>query len=366
MRKINSLYVHIPFCNNICSYCDFCKMFYDDKICDKYIDVLLKELKDLNINHKFKTIYIGGGTPSSLKLSQLEKILSSLNEYLSGNYEFSVEVNPDSLDEEKIQLFSKYGVNRVSIGVQSFNRDILKLLNRNHTYEDVKRCVDILNKYNITNYSFDFIYGIKGQSIQILEEDLDKAIKLNPKHLSFYSLILEDNTLLKINKYMEEEEDEVRNQYDFVYSKLKDNEYYRYEVSNFAIKGYESKHNLVYWNNEEYYAIGVAASSYVDGVRYTTNRNISKYIKGDIDKEAYEVEKEKEYIMLKLRLEEGINLIEYKSIFCDDFLLKYESVVKDLLETRLIEIVNDNLKTTYEGMMLLDTILVKLMWGDEK
>lgn len=362
---ISSLYVHIPFCNHICSYCDFCKMFYDDKICDKYIDVLLDELSKLNISHKLKTIYIGGGTPSSLTVNQLERILSNLYGYLDSEYEFTVEVNPDSLDENKVKVFSKYGVNRVSIGVQTFNGDILKFLNRNHSYEDVKRCVDILNKYNITNYSFDFIYGIKGQSFQILDEDLKKAIELRPKHLSFYSLILEDNTLLKINKYKEEDEDEVRNQYDFVYSKLKENGYYRYEVSNFSLEGYESKHNLVYWNNEEYYAIGVASSSYIDGVRYTTNRNISKYIQGDINKESYEVEKEKEYIMLKLRLDKGINLNEYKSIFYDDFLLKYRSVVEELLEKELVEIKNDNFKTTYEGMMLLDTILVKLMWGDE-
>ena len=362
---INSLYIHIPFCNHICSYCDFCKMFYDEKICDKYIDVLLDELHNLDINHKLKTIYIGGGTPSSLNIFQLGRLLSNVSKYLDKEYEFSVEVNPDSLDEEKVKLFSKYGVNRVSIGVQTFDNDILKFLKRNHSYEDVKRVVDLLNKYNITNYSFDFIYGIKGQSIDLLENDLTKAIELNPKHLSFYSLILEDNTLLMINKYKEEDEDEVRNQYDFIYSKLKENKYYRYEVSNFSLKGYESKHNLVYWNNEEYYALGVAASSYVDGVRYTTNRNITKYIQGDINKESYEVEKEKEYIMLKLRLDKGINLNEYKSIFCEDFLLKYKSVVDDLLKNGLVEVVNDNFKTTYEGMMLLDTILVKLMWGDE-
>jgi oxygen-independent coproporphyrinogen-3 oxidase len=200
----------------------------------------------------------------------------------------------------------------------------------------------------------------------MIKSDLEKVVKLNPKHLSFYSLILEDNTILKINKYKEKEEDEVRNEYDFIYSYLKENGYSRYEVSNFAIAGYECKHNLIYWNNEEYYAIGVSASSYVDGIRYTTNKNISKYIDGIIEKESFEVEKEAEYIMLKLRLDKGFDLNEYKCIFLDDFLLKYKCVVDEMIEKKLLIIDNNHLKTTYEGMMLLDNILVKLMWGDEK
>lgn len=365
MKKISSLYVHIPFCESICSYCDFCKMFYDKDTCDKYINILLDELCSLNIDGKLKTIYIGGGTPSSLSINQLETILKNISVYLDNDYEFTIEVNPENVDEEKVKLFSKYGINRVSIGVQSFDENVLKTLNRKHTYIDVSKCVALLNKYNINNYSFDFIYGIRNQSVESLKNDLLLAVALKPKHLSFYSLILEDNTMLKINKYKEEEEDIVREQYDFVYSFLKENNYNRYEVSNFSLKGYESKHNLVYWNNEEYYAIGVGASSYVNGIRYTTSRNITSYLIGNINKDKFEVEKEKEYIMLKLRLDEGFNLNEYKSIFYEDFLIKYKSVVDQLLKEKLIAVENNNLKTTYEGMMLLDTILVKLMWGED-
>jgi len=365
MKKISSLYVHIPFCDHICSYCDFCKMFYNEEMVDRYLDVLINEFDNLNINHKLKTIYIGGGTPSSLNLFQLEKLLVFFSVKLDKEYEFTVEVNPESLSEDKVKLFSKYGVNRVSIGVQSFDSRILNILNRKHSYENVKKCVSLFNKYDISNYSFDFIYGIKDQELNVIEKDLFLALELKPKHLSFYSLILEDNTLLKVNKYVEEDEDVVRNQYDYIYSKLKENKYNRYEVSNFSLKGYESKHNLVYWNNEEYYAIGVGASSYVNGIRYTTSRNITNYLKGKIDKEKYEVEREKEYIMLKLRLDEGINLSEYKSMFCDDFLLKYKQVIDELLKKSLVKVENDCFKTTYEGMMLLDSILVQLMWGDE-
>lgn len=363
-KKINSLYIHIPFCEHICSYCDFCKMFYNEAICDTYIDVLLEEFKNLNLDHKLKTVYIGGGSPSCLNVNQLRKLLSAFSDFLDIDYEFSIEVNPENINEEKIKIFKEYGINRVSIGIQSFDEGILKFLGRKHCFDDVKNCVDLLNKYNITNYSFDFIYGIKNQSVDSINNDLYLAFNLKPKHLSFYSLILENNTILSVNKYKEEDEDVVRKHYDFIYDKLNNNDFNRYEVSNFCLKGYECKHNLVYWNNLEYYSIGVSSSCYVNGVRYTTSRNITNYLKGIIDKEKFEVEKEKEFIMLKLRLEEGINLVEYKSIFFKDFLVEYDEVVYKLIKNNMLEIENGYLKTTYNGMMLLDAILIDLMWGE--
>ena len=147
MKKITSLYVHIPFCEHICSYCDFCKMFYNEKMCDDYINVLIKELENLNIDHKLKTIYIGGGTPSSLNEKQLDVLLSNLSVYLEKEHEFSIEVNPENVTEDKIKLFAKYGVNRVSVGVQSFENGILSFLGRKHNYNDVKKAVNLLNKY---------------------------------------------------------------------------------------------------------------------------------------------------------------------------------------------------------------------------
>lgn len=361
MKKINSsLYVHVPFCDHICSYCDFCKMFYDEKVVDNYLGCLFEELNNLNVS-KLKTIYIGGGTPSCLSVDQLDRLLSKLNKYLDDDYEFSIEVNPESVCEDKIKLFRKYGINRVSIGVQSFDDGVLKLLNRKHNFEDVKNCVSLLSKYDINNYSMDFIYGIKGFKVDYL----DKVFSLKPKHLSFYSLILEDNTLLKINNYEEEEQDKVREEYDYIYNELKKYGYNRYEVSNFCLKGYECKHNLVYWHNEEYYAIGAGASSYVNGVRYTSSKSITKYVKGIVNKEKEVADREKEEIMLRLRLDEGINLNDYKSIFNGDFLIKYERVVEELVSKGLVEIKDNCLKTTYEGMMLLDSVLIKLMWGGE-
>lgn len=361
MMKISSLYVHIPFCEHICTYCDFCKMFYNEKLCDKYLDVLNNELNNLKIKNKLKTIYIGGGSPSCLNEKQLERLLKELYKYLDINYEFTIEVNPENINEEKIKLFKRYGINRVSIGVQSFNEDVLKFLGRKHDYSDVKNTVNLLNKYGISNYSFDFIYGIRGLTTNIIEKDLELIFSLNPKHLSFYSLILEDNTIIKVNDYKELDEDSVREQYDFIYNELNKNGYIRYEVSNFSKDGYESKHNLVYWNNEEYYAVGVGASSYVNGIRYTTSRSITKYVNNIIKKESFSVNKEKEYIMLKLRLDKGIDLDEYKKIFKKDFLNEYKTITDKFLKNKLLIIDKNYLKATYNGMMLLDSILVDYM-----
>jgi len=226
MKKISSLYVHIPFCEHICNYCDFCKVFYNENICDKYLDVLLNELYSCKIDNKLKTIYIGGGSPSSLNNNQLERLLNSLHSYLDKDYEFSVEVNPENINEEKIELLKKYGVNRVSIGIQTFNKKIIEFLGRKHSYDDVKKCVKLLNDTGITNYSFDFIYGINEQAIENINTDLELAFSLKPKHLSLYSLILEDNTILKINKYKELDEDTVREHYDFIYGPVANDDVY--------------------------------------------------------------------------------------------------------------------------------------------
>ena len=163
------MYVHIPFCKSICSYCDFTKMIYEEKYEDKYLTKLIEEIESENPN-KCKTIYLGGGTPSVLTCVSLERLLSFLYPYLDSDYEFTIEVNPETIDEEKVAIFAKYGINRVSIGVESFNDDILAILNRKHHYSDVKKCVDLLNKYGLTNYSFDFIYGIRGLTLDHLKE----------------------------------------------------------------------------------------------------------------------------------------------------------------------------------------------------
>ena len=363
MSKIEAMYIHIPFCKNICSYCDFPKVFYSFLYEEKYINQLLKEIKEAKVN-KCSTIYIGGGTPSALSTCGLEKLLSYLYDFLKEDYEFTIEVNPETIDEEKVKLFQKYGINRVSIGVQSFNEDILKLLNRKHSYDDVKLCVDLLNKYGIYNYSFDFIYGINGEDINHIENDFKYIDELKPKHLSFYSLILEDHTCLKVKDYKELDEDEIVNQYNYIYGELTKRGYIQYEVSNYAHKGYESKHNLVYWKDKKYYGFGLGASGYIDNIRYTNTKNLTKYLKGvnDIYKEELTLQEEKEeFIMLGLRLVEGISLKEYEEKFNENLLELKKEEINYLLNQNLIKISFDRLFTTYQGMLLLDVVILKLM-----
>ena len=184
MSEVKAMYVHIPFCKSICAYCDFTKVFYSFLYEEKYLDALENEIINDNPN-KCNTIYIGGGTPSVLSNEGLERLLLFLSKYLDNEYEFTIEVNPETIDDDKVKIFKKYGVNRVSIGVESFNDEILSILSRKHSFEDVKKCVNLLNKYDIDNYSFDFIYGIRGLKLSHIEKDFSYIDILKPKHLSF-------------------------------------------------------------------------------------------------------------------------------------------------------------------------------------
>ena len=246
-----SIYIHIPFCSNICSYCDFAKFYYNSDWVDNYLSSLEKEIK---LNYKGEvvdTIYIGGGTPTVLNLNQLEKLLKITNLFNKKNIEFTVETNVD-LSLEKIKLLKKYGVNRISIGVQTVNPKYLKFLNRNHTKEEVINLINLLKEYNF-NINVDLIYAIPGETLEELNEDLDFILSLDVNHISTYSLIIEPHTKLYIDNVSNIDEDLDYEMYKLINKKL--NKYHHYEISNFAKKNYESKHNLVYWNNLNYYGI---------------------------------------------------------------------------------------------------------------
>lgn len=364
MINTNSMYVHIPFCQNICTYCDFTKLFYSIAYEEKYLSALFKEIKEENPN-KCKTIYIGGGTPSVLTEKGLDSLLSFLSSYLSEDYqEFSIEVNPETINEEKIALFKKYNINRVSIGIQSFNPAILTLLGRKHTITDIKKCVELLKKHELNNYSFDLMYGISGMSVSCVKKDLKQAFKFEPKHISYYSLILEDNTCLKAKKYQELDENMVVKQHKCLQKILKRNGYIQYEVSNYCKNGYESCHNLVYWENKEYYGFGLGASGYVNGVRYINTKNLTKYLNGILERQSEPVDNQDlqiEYIMLGLRLNKGISLSEYNEKFNLDLESQKKEEIAQLKKQGLIKIVDDRLFTTEKGMLLLNIVTLKLI-----
>ena len=315
-NKANSLYIHIPFCESICDYCDFAKLQYFHSFAEKYLTALNKELDERVDNFELKTIYIGGGTPTSLDDAQFEKLLKMVMPYFKHVEEYTVEANPESLSLSKIKLLHKYGVNRLSIGVESTDDKILKSINRKHTFEDVKRAVELARENGINNINLDLIIGLPNVSEKMLEKDIINILSLNPDHVSCYSLTVHEHTVFYINGIEEPVEEFAYDAYKHINEILEENGYVHYEISNWAKPGKESKHNLVYWNNERYYGIGLAASGYLDNIRYKNTTNFNKYIsfKNEIEQEIVATKDEIEYeIMLKLRTRLGLDLSDFKT-----------------------------------------------------
>lgn len=312
-----SIYIHIPFCNSICTYCDFCKIFYNKKYINDYLNNLEQEIKVRYKSEIVNTIFIGGGTPSSLDDEELIRLMNIIEIFkLNDNYEFTVECNIESITENKLKIMKKYGVNRISIGVESFDNSIIKLLGRNHTKKDVYNKMEIVKRY-FSNINIDLIYAAY-DDINILKSDIDCFLKLDIPHISTYSLIIEDNTMLKINGMKNIDEDIDYEMYKYIEDALEKNNYIHYEISNYAKNGYQSKHNLVYWNNEEYYGFGLSSTSYINNERITNTKNLRKYLNGEyLDTSVYEdkdIRMENE-IMLGLRKLDGIDLDRFKEKF---------------------------------------------------
>ena len=312
---MKSMYIHIPFCKSICSYCDFCKFFYNSELVDKYIDALIKEIKDRYRNEKLDTIYIGGGTPTSLTINQLDKLLSFIdsNILVSKDLEYTIECNVMDIDKEKLELLKKYNINRLSIGVESFDKNILSFLERNYSDEDIINRIELAKKY-FTNINIDLIYAVPGEDLNILKNDLDNFIKLDIPHISCYSLIIEDHTKLGIKDTEYIDEDLDYDMYKLIETSLEKNGYTHYEISNYSKDGYESKHNMCYWKNHRYYGFGLGASGYIDNIRYTNTKNINKYLNGnyvDIEEEVTKEIDASNYAILGLRTKYGVDKKEF-------------------------------------------------------
>lgn len=327
-NSIKSIYIHIPFCNNICKYCDFCKIYYNKKIVKDYLEELSKEVEENYQGDTIETIYIGGGTPSSLDKNELEMLFSITNKIkISKNYEFTFECNIENITEDLLTILKKNKVNRISIGIESFNEKILKILGRTNQ-NNIKEKIDLVKKY-FNNINIDLIYGITGQTIKELDSDLNKFLSLDINHISIYSLILEPHTILKINKYREISDDKSRKMYDYICNVLKENGYNHYEISNFEKNNTPSKHNMTYWNNEKYYGFGVGSSGYTNNIRYTNTRSITKYLKGIRIYEKEKITKKidmENYMILGLRKIKGVSNTEFKN--------KYGKDIKDVFNIK--------------------------------
>ncbi|MBE6130756.1 MAG: radical SAM family heme chaperone HemW [Erysipelotrichaceae bacterium] len=375
MNKKLGLYIHIPFCNKVCPYCDFHKMVASDNLKEKYIKALIKELKLKGISkYDLSTLYIGGGTPSSLKMDLLEMLFSSLNNEinLKNLLEFTFECNPEDISKELLTLLKKYHITRLSIGIQTLNESFQHHINRMFSDEKLSTVVNLLNECGFENYSFDLMYGFLNQTISDIKSDIDKLVSLNPKHISIYSLIVEDHTifgkLMRDGMVLESSDEEQAKEYLFIIDYLKKFGYHQYETSNFAKMGFESKHNLIYWDHDEYLCLGSGASSFIDDVRSVTTTSIHNYINNlnndllpDVDSELLDFEDiTDEFVMMALRKNKGIDTLEFYNKFGVD-IYEYYPNVSYLLDNDIIEQKSHYLSIKKEFRYVANSVIVKFI-----
>ena len=370
MKEIG-IYIHIPFCIKKCEYCDFVSYCNKEKYVPQYINALKKEIKN-NINKEYKitTIYIGGGTPSSIEENYIADIIETIKLNMNDenlkefkNVEVTIEVNPGTVTEKKLETYKEIGINRLSIGLQETHDELLKSIGRIHTYEEFLKTYNLARKIGFNNINVDLMIALPNQTIQDIKENLEKIIKLNPEHISVYSLILEEGTPF-YNKYNENkirlpDEELERNMYWYVKNTLENNGYIHYEISNFSKKGFESKHNMNCWNQEEYFGFGVAAHSYNNKIRYSNTNSIEEYIKGSNkiihEKQTLE-DMQKEYMLLGLRKIEGINIQKFKNKFAQNPIFIFKEQLSKLVDEELIIVDGNEIKLTNKGLDLANIV----------
>lgn len=370
-NKEIGIYVHIPFCKQKCYYCDFISYCNKDYLIEKYVKAVIKEIKLQNVQSKINTIYIGGGTPSYINSKYIIQIMEEIKKKnVLKEAEITIEVNPGTVTIEKLEDYKKCGINRLSIGLQSTQNNILKQIGRIHNFEEFLETYKMARKVGFKNINVDLMLGIPEQRIKDLKESVDNVIKLEPEHISVYSLIVEDGTVIanKIeNGELELPDEETeRNMYWYVKNTLELNGYQHYEISNFAKKGFESKHNLNCWNQNHYLGFGAAAHSYRDITRYSNTENIEEYIKNvkaerlDRNRIINEIQKEydaeKEYMLLGLRKIEGVSISDFKTKFIDNPIYLFRNELKKLTEDGLICIIEDNIRLTNKGIDLANLV----------
>ena len=358
MTKIKHLYIHVPFCNTICNYCDFCHRVYDKKTVDKWLDTVQKEIKD-KCKDNYETIYIGGGTPSCLSCEELDKLLSFVEPYSVDCKEYTIEVNPESLDLDKINIFKKYNINRISMGVQSSNNNELKLINRKHSFEDVKNNIKLLKDNGINNISIDLMYSLPNQTVASLNKTIDDFISLDIPHVSLYSLTIEEKSVFGKAGINPLDSDTEADMYELIVSRLKEIGYIHYEVSNFSKLGYESKHNIGYWEYDDFLGISMGASSKIGNHRYTNTSNFNDYFNDyNCKTEDLVLSKEDlmfENIMMSLRTNKGLNIEEFNLKYDCDLLNEYRNAIND----DNIYLDNNYLKVKNVG--ILNSTLIKFI-----
>ena len=383
MKNIG-IYIHIPFCKQKCYYCDFISYTKKDNLIEENINAILEEIKDVAKGNKddyenrrddlflVKTIYIGGGTPSYINSKYIVKIVKLIKDEfkIAEDIEITLEVNPGTVNKEKLKDYYEIGINRLSIGLQSTNDELLKLIGRIHTYSEFEDAYNWARKVGFNNINADLIIGLPKQKIDDVEKSVKRLIELGLEHISVYSLILEEGTVLEKkveNKELElVSDDEERNMYWCAKKMLEENGYKHYEISNFAKNGYESKHNMDCWNQKEYIGFGVAAHSYTNNIRYSNIECVENYIsnikENRLEKNFVFNEKQtqsmkiREYMMLGLRKIDGVSIKKFKELFIANPIMIFKEELEKLIKEELLEIDGDYIKLTNKGLDLANLV----------
>ena len=369
-KKIG-IYVHIPFCKQKCYYCDFISFCNKSDLIEDYIKALKKEIESQKIKEEINTIYIGGGTPSYIESKYIVEIIEEIKKKnVQKEAEITIEVNPGTVTKEKLKHYKKSGINRLSIGLQTSKDELLKEIGRIHNFEQFLETYNIARKVGFKNINIDLMIGLPNQKIKDIKETLQKVIKLQPEHISVYSLIVEENTPIakKIDtgelKLPDEELE--RNMYWYVKSTLELNGYVHYEISNFSKKGYESKHNVNCWNQNEYIGFGTAAHSYINYIRYSNTENIEEYIQNvnsrsfekniNINEIQSDDDIRNEFMLLGLRKIDGVKISDFKNKFGDNPIYLYRNILQKLYDEDLIKIDENNIRLTNKGLDLANLV----------
>lgn len=360
---MTSIYIHIPFCKSICAYCDFTKILYRKEKVNTYLEALEKEIADAYKDEEVRSIYIGGGTPSCLSAKELLRLKDILGIFKkSDDCEFTFECNIEDIDEELLSILKDMEVNRLSIGIESFNTSKLKFMKRKANFKDTMGKMKLMRSMGFENINVDLMYGIPGERLKDTKRDLKQFLKLEPDHISTYSLIIEEHTMCKIRNDENIDPSEEIKMYNYIVKKLSKKGYVHYEVSNFALPDCESVHNLNYWDNGEYYGFGLGASGYIDGFRYTNTMNLDEYSAGNYRMEENLIsrtEMMENEVMLGLRKMKGINLQE----FFDKYEVNLQDVfpVKPLIKNRELIYSKGYIFINPKYIYVMNEILLKLI-----
>ncbi len=371
------IYIHIPFCKRKCYYCDFISYTNKCNEIPKYIESLNQEIEEFDFsNYQITSVYIGGGTPSYIDSKYIKQILNKIYEKVNcKDAEITIELNPGTVTVKKLKEYKKEGVNRLSIGLQSTNNKLLQNIGRIHTYEEFLSTYKLAKEVGFKNINVDLMLGLPNQTIRDLKESLDKIIKLNPNHISVYSLIVEEGTiiekLLSEGKITLPKEEQERRMYWYVKNTLELNGYNHYEISNFSKAGKESRHNLNCWNQEEYIGFGVGANSYINNIRFSNTKSIEEYIKNiannckekniKIEEKQSLQDKKNEFMLLGFRKIEGVKISKFKEKFIENPIFLYKESLNKLEKEGLINIDLNNIKLTNKGLDLANIVFAEFI-----